>query len=161
MRRYPTTLDELLEDRTYRLYFRDVKEPALRNGYFPWMVMAEKPTGKFARGLRATFPEAAALYDEIMDSGNFRDASIVSRGMVYPWPHETVYDGRDKLYVPKFDWADDQTSWCGRCRRTTVYRMCADGHPAINMLGVPIQPNVRRCHFCGLQKGFNNTWTRS
>lgn len=131
-----------------------------------WMVIGQKwpkyqAKGEWARGLRATFAEATTLYDEIMDTERFRDASIVSRGVVYPWPHEDVWDVSERSWSKraKYSWAPDPHSWCGRCRRPTVYRMCPDGHPALRGFPV-ITPNVRRCHFCGLQEGFQTTWTR-
>lgn len=165
MRRYPTTLEELLGDRSFRLYFRDVYEPALRvEGSQPWMVMAEKHSGKFARGLRPTFREACELYDKILEDEQYRDASVISRGIVYPFPTESKIVTRagklETVHVPLYDWSGSEHSWCGRCRRPTVYRMYADGHPALRGWATVVVPNVKRCHFCGLQEGFNKTWTR-
>lgn len=141
----PPTWTELLDNQVYRTYVK--KRPRLPVNVshgFPWLVVARRPESatRPTWGLKMMGDYADAYYRvrDILAAGEFEDAAIISRR---------------KLFAPPtgFRWNRSKFSWCGRCRRPSMFTNTTRHHALRNAPALATE-DANRCHFCGAREIF-------
>lgn len=149
----PPAYRELMADPVYRAYAK--KRPRLPltvSHPGAWLVVAHRPPSDSGAtwGTR-TMDDYADAYrwvrDRVTVGVEFDDAAIVSRR---------------KLFTPPsgFRWDRNRYSWCGRCRRPTIFRHVAKHHALRGAILTDDEPY--RCYYCGAREvfaGFRD-WTK-
>lgn len=166
MRLTPPTVFDLLDDPAYRAYARTQPEPhfSLTYGY-PWRIWLRTADDRWKTGEFATYTQAFNTMVRACKRADTADVALVSKRLFYAppgvWtPYRVKVPPRGNIparieererYVHTFHW-DAGLSWCGRCRRPTVFRKLYSDHHAIRALPVVSADNVRRCVYCGISE---------
>lgn len=154
----PPTLAELWDDPIYQKYLdRTPRLHANISQTTPWMVVAHRPVtvpGPTWATKRFT------TYDEAIDrallliepTSQFDDAACISLRKFFKPPLN-------------FTWDNIRYSWCGRCRRPTLFKKPQPGkihHALRHAAAIITDPgeNLRRCYYCGIRRPTNPTYTQ-
>lgn len=167
------TIVDLLEDPIYKAYFcRVPKLPATTSISPPWRLYVLKKGEKQWR--RKDFPTYTAAFKtlkKMLKQGVVKDAAIHCKRMSFAPPVRMMKirgkyvrgsDGVNRPAKKRVDWQPrvpgdifDEHEWCPWCRRPTVFNYYTK-HPALNRLGMPIDPSIPRCCICGASKRICN-----
>lgn len=154
------TIHELLEDPIYRKYFSTVpKLPAVPRLAPPWRLYLKNTEGRWLKLDCEQYAQAFKVFKANRDKAI--DAAIVCRPMTLPPPTKVVrvkgkyVNGvqvtREVLWQPNLAGEDDAHSWCGRCRRPTVFKFFTQHHAFRGEQTQLMDPSVRRCVICGIR----------
>ena len=147
----PPTFCDLVADPVYRVYVKrlPVLPVNVRHGY-PWAVYAQrhpnvsgaKWAGKMHTTYADAFRQAVDLLKKVNDDGVkiWVDAAVVSRRTLIGPP-------------VGFRWDTGRFSWCGRCRRPSLFTHVETHHGLRNAPALATE-NIERCYYCGAREIF-------
>lgn len=140
----PTYLD-LMEDRVYRAYAR--RRPRMPENVshgMPWFVIARRHADASQRTWALknvpSYEAGYRLAFKVIQRDDIEDVSIVSKRTLFRPPRGFV-------------WNPDEYTWCGRCRRPSVF-FIQWRHPALNGATVLSDEDPERCYYCGARQVF-------
>jgi hypothetical protein len=141
----PPTWDELMSDPIYAGWVRRVpKLPENVAHGEPWMIVArrrsEAPGTTWALKNMPVYADAYHRARRLLKSDEFEDVAIISKRMLFRPPIG-------------FSWNTNRFSWCGRCRRPSVFQHSWK-HFALKGAAVFAEINTERCHYCGAREVF-------
>lgn len=144
----PPSLRMLWDDDTYRSFLeRKPRLPTnLQHGQ-PWMVAARwtddyiyemNKSRAWAHRNYCDYFQALDFALELLDRRAIADVAVISRR---------------KLYQPfvNFTW-EPRFSWCGRCRRPTLFRKTSAAHHALRNAPAITLEDPYRCYYCGMRR---------
>lgn len=137
----PTPLLTLLEDDDYRAYLKRVPRlPAGVNPNGAWQVWALTVRDTWATKRFDTYRDALGKALELArDLDNYVDASVTCRGALFKAP--------SVLATP---------TWCGRCRRPSVFRAFPRHHALKDARAggywTEESRTAKRCYYCGVRR---------
>lgn len=147
----PPTLAELLEDEIYARYFRrNPRVPDNPLSRSPWQIIARRhpdaPGATWGRQLMPTYADAHRRARTMLGDRQWEDVAICSRAIFFKPP-------------VGFTWSTGRYSWCGRCRRPTLFREMKS-HPILNLsLDAALRHAImvsketpERCYYCGVKQ---------
>lgn len=141
----PPTWGELMEDPLYKSWVRRV--PRLPENVaqgMPWMIIArrtlESPGTTWALKKMPAYGDAYRRVRSMLSTHEFEDIAIVSRRMLFRPPRG-------------FSWNTNRFSWCGRCRRPSLFRY-APKHFALRDAPALAEVDINRCYYCGAREVF-------
>lgn len=139
----PPTLAQLLDDPIYRTYvLRTPRLPAGCQTATPFRVWGIRTDDKWAGKLFPTYRDAFGLVKKMLAlPDQYRDVVVTVRPMGFSAP--------EGLHM------ESEFSWCGHCRRPTVYRRMTS-HAAMRKWSVVSDEDVLRCFYCAARQ---STWT--
>jgi hypothetical protein len=169
MRLVPPTVFDLLDDPAYRAYMRTQPEPhfALTYGH-PWKLWLRTDDDRWKTG---EFPTYTAAFNTMVRACRREDTAdviLVSKRLFFAppgvWtPYRVKVPARGSTparieererYELTFHW-DAGLTWCGRCRRPTVFRKLYPDHHVMRSLPVVSPDSVPRCMLCGVTEYMN------
>lgn len=141
----PPTYDELMQDEVYRSWAkRRPRLPVNVSHGTPWMIVARRhedsPGATWALKKEADYADAFRRVRKLLNSGEFVDAAIVSRRVLYKPPMG-------------FEWNANRFTWCGRCRRPSLFREVSRHH-ALRQAPALTDDDPQRCYYCGARQVF-------
>lgn len=166
------TINDLLEDPHYKEYFLKVpKLPATSATSKPWRVYLQLrgPDGKAVWGQRDfhTYPEAFAFFKRKRKAGVVLDGAIHCRRSSFGPPvrwakiRGKFINGHQAMkqidWQPQLDPNDAADyRWCPWCRRPTAFQYYTKHRALRLMVGIGVDPSLRRCHICGASERIAN-----
>lgn len=169
MRLTPPTVFDLLDDPAYRAYVRAIPEPHFALTYgCPWKIWLRTDDDRWKTGEFGTYVQAFNTMVRAAKRDDTADVILVSKRLFYAppgvWtPYKAKIPARGNTparieirerYEHTFHW-DAGLSWCGRCRRPTVFKKLYPDHHAIRSFPVVSPDPVPRCMFCGISEAMN------
>lgn len=141
----PPNWDELMEDPIYSAWVRRVPRLPLNVSHGqPWLIVArrrpEASGATWATKNMSVYADAYRRVRRMMLAGEFEDIAIVSKRMLFRPPIG-------------FTWNTNRYSWCGRCRRPSVFQH-SWSHFALRGAPVLAEIDVQRCYYCGAREVF-------
>jgi len=143
----PPTWDELMKDPIYSAWAKRVPRLPVNVAHGePWMIVArrrsEAPGSTWALKNMPVYADAYRRARRMMSTrrDEFEDIAIVSKRMLFRPPIG-------------FSWNTNRYSWCGRCRRPSVFQP-AFRHFALRNAPVLAEIDIERCYYCGAREVF-------
>jgi hypothetical protein len=141
----PPSWEELMDNEVYASWAkRRPKLPVNLSHGEPWMIVArrhsETPGATWATKRMPVYDDAFRRARRMLATHDFEDIAIVSRRMLFRPPIG-------------FTWNTSRYSWCGRCRRPSVFSF-AWTHFALRGAPVLAEINIERCYYCGAREVF-------
>ncbi len=139
----PPTWFELMDDDVYRAYARKRPRLPVNVSYgTPWVIVARRPENSsrptWALKMMDDYALAYHRSKTIMATGDYEDIAIVSRRKLFKPPVGLMWD-------------DTRFSWCGRCRRPTMFREMYK-HPMMRHFAAVSLDESRRCYYCAARE---------
>lgn len=169
------SMQELIKDKVFREYMRRVPRLGVHKSD-PWVVYIQKEAeGPWARKTMPEYSEAFRLFSRYLKAG-VHDAAIQCRPSAFRPPHRVVNVTRGGKPVmvkingqeiqktasvpwrPKLGIGDPHHTWCGYCRRPTVFKWFTKHHALDkSMVAGVFDTTVLRCTICGVSESFLRT----
>lgn len=145
------TTADLITDRRYRQWFREIPLLTHTPGPKPWYYYVQRHGSyAWARAAMSSYTEALRRAEIDLRSRSFYDVVIVSRAKAFPPPSDIRRrTKKNPAGVWDFRWlwpeADPEYRWCMYCRRPTRF-LKFKSHHALKVVTV----DRARCETCGV-----------